>query len=121
MKREISLSDAELKLMDILWSGGAQKARNVAMIAKEETGWEKNTVYTMLKRLIEKGAVRREEPDFVCAATVQKDEIARERTRHLLDKLYDGSSRMFLRAFIREQNLTKQDIEELRRIIDEGK
>ena len=119
MQNEISLSNAELRIMEILWSGGAQKARDISALASNKTGWEKNTVYTMLKRLIDKGAVERNEPDFVCTAKVKKSDIRRQQTKNLLDKLYAGSAKMFLRAFIHEQNLSKQDLEELRHIIDE--
>jgi BlaI family transcriptional regulator, penicillinase repressor len=121
MQKEISLSDAELTIMEILWSGGAQKARDIAALANNKTGWEKNTVYTMLKRLIDKGAVERSKPDFVCTAKVEKSDIRRQQTKKLLDKLYAGSAKMFLRAFIHEQDLSKQDLDELRRIIDEEK
>lgn len=121
MDKNITLSDSELKIMEILWSGGTQKARDIAALAKEEIGWEKNTVYTMLKRLIDKGAVEREEPDFACTAKVEKGEIRSRQTQKLLDKLYSGSAKMFLSAFIHEQKLNGQDLDELKRIIDEEK
>jgi BlaI family transcriptional regulator, penicillinase repressor len=121
MEKEISLSDAELTIMEILWNGGSQKARDIAALANNKTGWEKNTVYTMLKRLIDKGAVERNEPDFVCTANVKKNDICRQQTKNLLDKLYAGSAKMFLRAFIHEQNLSEQDLDELKRIIDDEK
>lgn len=120
MQKEVSLSDAELTVMEILWSGGPQKARDVTALAGNKAGWEKNTVYTMLRRLIDKGAVERSNPGFVCAAKVEKDDVLRQQTDTLLEKLYDGSAKLFLRAFIREQKLSKQDLEELMGFIDEG-
>lgn len=119
MKKGICLSDAELKIMDILWSKGPLKARDVAALANPTTGWEKNTVYTMLNRLMKKGAVTRSEPDFTCTAAVEQNEVRSAQTKSLLDKLFSGSAKLFLRAFIHEQDLTKQDIDELKRIIDE--
>ncbi len=119
MNKEISLSDAELILMDILWSEKSMKAREIAAIAQKETGWEKNTVYTMLNRLIDKGAVMRSEPDFTCAAKVDKSAISRQQTKRLMDKLYHGSAKLFLRAFIHDQNLSEQELEELKQIIEE--
>lgn len=121
MEKEICLSDAELKLMDILWDSEPLKARDIATLANQKTGWEKNTVYTMLNRMIKKGAVKRSEPDFTCTAAVRKSEIRVTETKNLLDKLYSGSAKLFFRAFIREQNLSKQDLEDLKRIIDEEK
>ena len=121
MLNEIRLSDAELKIMEILWDRGTMKAREIAVLAGEETGWEKNTVYTMLKRLIDKGAVERGEPDFTCTARVKKSEIQSQETNYLLNKLYAGSAKLFLRAFIHQQNLSSQDLEEISDIIDEKK
>lgn len=119
MQKETGLSDAELTIMEILWSGGPQRARDIAAQARAKTGWEKNTVYTMLGRLIEKGAVERAEPDFLCTAKVEKSDVLRRQTNALLEKLYAGSAKMFLRAFIREQKLSRRDLEELLRTIDE--
>lgn len=121
MKNEIALSDAELILMEILWRKGPTKAREIAVLANRETKWEKNTVYTMLNRLINKGAVERNEPEFTCTAVAQKSEIQKQQTQNLLDRLYSGSAKLFLKAFIHEQNLSRQDLEELKRIIEEEK
>lgn len=121
MNGEIKLSDAELVLMEIIWKNVGLEARKIAALAKDEMGWEKNTVYTMLNRLIDKGAILRSEPDFTCTARIEKKDVSRQQTKHLLDKMYDGSAKLFLRAFIREQNLSKQELDELKRIIEEQK
>lgn len=121
MYRNINLSDAELVLMNILWSNGSLEARTIAVLANKETGWEKNTVYTMIRRLIDKGAIIRSEPDFICTASVIKSDVGRQQTKRLLDKMYNGSAKLFLRAFIREQSLSEQELEELKCLIDEEK
>lgn len=62
MKNEIRLHDGELNVMELLWSNKELAARDISKIIKEYIGWEKNTTYTVIKRLIDKGAIVREDP-----------------------------------------------------------
>ena len=66
---EMKLFDSELKVMEALWKEGDLTAGQLVKILKEQTGWNRNTTYTVIKKLIEKGAVERCEPNFTCRAT----------------------------------------------------
>ena len=57
--KEIRLHDGELNVMELLWSNKELAAKDISKIIKEYIGWEKNTTYTVIKRLIDKGAIRR--------------------------------------------------------------
>ena len=46
---DIKLFDSELKVMNVLWQEGDTTAKNIAGILKEETGWNVNTTYTIIK------------------------------------------------------------------------
>ena len=72
---EIRLHEGELNVMELLWSNKALAAKDIAKIIKEYIGWEKNTTYTVIKRLINKGAIIREDPGFICRADITKAEI----------------------------------------------
>ncbi len=85
---EIRLHEGELNVMELLWSNKALAARDIAKIIKEYIGWEKNTTYTVIKRLIDKGAVKREEPGFICKAAISKRSVQNIETRYLLNQLY---------------------------------
>lgn len=63
-EKKIRLHDGELNVMELLWSNKELAAKDIAKIIKEYIGWEKNTTYTVIKRLIDKGAVERIEPGF---------------------------------------------------------
>ena len=103
--------------MELLWSNNSLAAKDIARIIKEYIGWEKNTTYTVIKRLIDKGAVTREDPGFICRANVSKKEIQIIETKVLLDKLYNGSITEFITSYLSEQNLSDKDIDELKRIV----
>ena len=55
----IKLFDSELKVMDILWRKGDQTAKQIADLLREETGWNVNTTYTVIKRCVAQGALQR--------------------------------------------------------------
>ena len=114
---EIRIHEGELNVMELLWSNRSLAAKDIARTIKEYIGWEKNTTYTVIKRLIDKGAVTREDPGFICRANVSKKEIQIIETKALLDKFYNGSITEFITSYLSEQNLSDKDIAELKRIV----
>ncbi|MBE5967995.1 MAG: BlaI/MecI/CopY family transcriptional regulator [Lachnospiraceae bacterium] len=105
--------------MELLWSNKALAAKDISKIIKEYIGWEKNTTYTVIKRLIDKGAVKREEPGFICRATISKRAVQNIETKALLNKLYNGSLITFLNEYLKNQELSRSEIMELERILGE--
>ncbi|MFG6347951.1 MAG: BlaI/MecI/CopY family transcriptional regulator, partial [Lachnospiraceae bacterium] len=103
--------------MELLWSNKALAARDIAKIIKEYIGWEKNTTYTVIKRLIDKGAIIREDPGFICRANISKKKIQDTETKVLLNQLYNGSVSNFISVYLADQKLSGKDIEELKKII----
>ena len=69
------LFDSELKVMGVLWREGDCTAKHISDILKQEVGWNMNTTYTLIKRCIGKGAIQRSEPNFLCHALIQKEEV----------------------------------------------
>jgi predicted transcriptional regulator len=116
---EIRLHEGELNVMELLWSNKALAAKDISKIIKEYIGWEKNTTYTVIKRLIEKGAVKREEPGFICRAAISKRTVQNIETKALLNKLYNGSLSTFLNEYLKNQELSRSEIMELERIVGE--
>lgn len=115
--KEIHLHEGELNVMELLWSNQILSAKDIAKIVAEYVGWKKNTTYTVIHRLIEKGAIIREEPGFLCKAAVSKNEVQIYETQTLIDRLYDGSIHSFLETFLMEQELSQDDIRILEEII----
>jgi len=116
---EIRLHEGELNVMELLWSNKALAARDIAKIIKEYIGWEKNTTYTVIKRLIDKGAIIREEPGFICRANITKRKIQNIETQALLNQLYNGSVSNFITVYLANQRLSGTDIAELKKIISD--
>lgn len=116
---EIRLHEGELNVMELLWSNKNLAAKDIAKIIKEYIGWEKNTTYTVIKRLIDKGAIKREEPGFICKASISKRAVQSIETKALLNKLYNGSLATFMSEYLKNQDLSRAELLELERIVGE--
>ena len=113
------LFDSELKIMSILWQEGDSTAKHIADILKDEVGWNKNTTYTLIKRCIQKGAIKRSEPNFLCHALIPKEEVQEAETDELIDKIYDGSVDKLFAALLGRKKLSAEQIRKLRQIVDD--
>ena len=96
----VKLFDSELKVMDVLWREGDSTAKHISDVLKEEVGWNMNTTYTLIKRCIKKGAIRRSEPNFMCHALIPKEEVQEAETNELINKIYDGSADKLFAALL---------------------
>ncbi len=118
-EKKIRLHEGELNVMELLWSNKELAAKNIAKIIKEYIGWEKNTTYTVIKRLIDKGAVERIEPGFICRSIISKREVQKIETEALFSKLFNSSLSSFFNEYLRHRKLTTTEIFEMRKIADE--
>lgn len=111
------LFDSELKVMAPLWEGGPQTAGELAKRLAAAVGWNRNTTYTVIKKLIDKGAVSRSDPGFLCTPLVTREEVQRQETDSLISRLFGGSATQFLSAFLSERDLTPAEADQLRELI----
>lgn len=116
---ELRLHEGELNIMELLWSNKTLAAKDMAKIIKEYVGWEKNTTYTVIKRLIDKGAIVREDPGFICKATVSKRMVQQMETLNLINKFYGGSFESFIAEYLRSQDLSAVELDLLEKIVKE--
>lgn len=115
----IKLFDSELKVMDILWREGDTTAKHISDILKAEIGWNMNTTYTLIKRCIQKGAIERSEPNFMCHALIPKEEVQEAETDELINKIYDGSIDKLFSALLGRKNLSAEQIGKLKQLVEE--
>lgn len=110
----VKLFDSELKVMEVLWSRGDVTAREIAALLQAETGWNVNTTYTVIKKCVAKGAVRRSEPGFLCHALVSKSEVQAAEAEELLGKLFDGSPDLLFASLLDNRRLSPEQLRRLR-------
>ena len=118
------ISDSELELMKIVWASGgtALYAQIMEELAKAGRAWQKNTVITLLSRLVDKGLLktskigRRNE----YAALVTQADYQTAQARTLLNKLYQGSAKGLVATLIQGELLSPADYEELKQYWEES-
>ncbi len=118
---DCKIFDSELKILEILWEGGELTAKEIAAQAAGQVGWSKTTTYTVLKKCVEKGLVEREEPGFRCRALVSREEVQRQETRGLIDRMYGGSADRLVASLLDGKALSGEEIDRLRRLVEELK
>lgn len=115
----MKLHDAELKVMNVLWKEGTVSAKQIYAALKEKYGYSRSATYTLIKRCIDKEAIERSEPGFMCKALITKKEVQEMETKELVNKLYDGSSNRLVASMLGKNDLSGKDIERLRKIVKE--
>ena len=117
MKR---IPDSELEVMKALWNLGEDVPRAQVEEALAPFGWAANTVNTYLTRLADKGflSVRRDGKLNRYTPLVSREEYQAFDSRHILSQLYGSSPRAFVAALARG-GLDRQDVEELRALLEE--
>ena len=117
----VKLFDSELKVMNVLWKEGDCTAKHISNVLKEEIGWNMNTTYTLIKRCINKGAIERYEPNFMCHALIAREEVQAAEAEELLDKIFGGSVDKMFAALIGGKKLSKTEIKNLKELVNKLK
>lgn len=112
------LFESELKVMKLLWQYGNCYASELANHANENYKWNKNTTYTIIKKLVDKGYIQRVEPKFYCVSLISQDQEQAEATLSLIDRLYEGSVTAFFSHLVTSKELSKTEFDDLVNLIE---
>ena len=108
--------ESEYRFCLILWEHEPIKSTDLAKLCKEKLEWSKTTTYTVIKRLSERGVIKRE--NAIVTSIVSKEEAQQSELEELMDKKFEGSLPAFIAAFGKRQALSDAEIEEIRKIIE---
>ena len=115
---ENKIFDSEIKIMEIVWANEPVSAKEISTIAAKQIGWNKNTTYTVIKKLAAKGYLARTEPGFICTSLISKREVCRSEAGALIDRLFGGSKKALFCALLQDEALSEAELEELRAMIE---
>lgn len=122
MQEMIQISEAELEVMKVLWTLTEATSSQIVENLKEIKQWKPKTIQTLITRLTSKGAIEVKDTNskaFIYKAVIGEMEYKAYANDSFLNKLYNGSINLMLSSFVKEQKLTKNDLEELKRILEE--
>lgn len=114
------LFDSEAKVMNIIWERGPLSAKDISLIAADTIGWNKNTTYTVIKKLEGKGFIRRDDPGFLCTALISREEMQKREANSLLNRVFGGSRKALFSALLENEEIPEDEITALRELIDKG-
>ena len=123
---DITLTNSEWYVLDCLWERSPQTVMELVAALKDRLGWAKSTTITTLRRMEDKGLVRCEQAGRGKAYTpaVEREQAVVAETHSFLDRVYQGSVGLMMSAMARRQELSQDEVAELRSILDrieEGK
>ena len=115
-----NISESEWQVMRVLWEQSPRTADEVVQALDGQTAWTHRTIKTFLNRLVKKKALgyRNEGRVYHYHPIVQERDCVHAESRSFLDRVYGGALTPMLAHFIQEENLSPQDIAELKSILD---
>lgn len=119
MRGKHNISDAERDVMEVLWQFPEGIKQSALLEAVNESGkdWKRQTLNTLITRLMEKGLINRESR-HVCAA-MTKQEYCNLQIEEVVADVYDGKFGKLVLAFAQSGKITKEEAEELKKLLAE--
>jgi predicted transcriptional regulator len=121
-KPSSTLTEAEQRLMEVLWERGHGTVAQVQEALPEEDRPAFNTVQTLLRILEQKGYLRHEEAGraFVYHPLVGRDEASRAAVKHLLQRFFNNSAELLTVRLVQDEQLSSDELNRLKRLIEEA-
>ena len=117
------ISDAELEIMKVVWAKNKEPSLFAELtdeLAAKGRPWQKNTLITLLNRLVNKGFLKAKKIGRRNEYTplVSEAEYQTVQTKHFLEKLYEGSASGLVATLISGDLLTDEEYSELRQMLE---
>jgi BlaI family penicillinase repressor len=118
--RSIVISEAESRVMGVLWQAAPLSSEDIVVALLEPTGWHEKTIKTLLNRLLGKGAISAEKDGrrYLYSPLLRREDWQQRESRSLLDRVFGGKVAPLLAHFSQHEKLTAKDVAELRKLID---
>lgn len=110
------LGVVEAHFADIVWSHEPIGSGELVKLCQTELDWKKPTTYTVLRKLCERGIFKNE--GGVVTSVIPRSDFYAMQGEKLVDEAFGGSLPAFIAAFTKRKELTKEEIEEIHRMID---
>jgi len=119
MAGKLVISDAEWRVMKVLWQKAPQPAYDIATELCESEGWDIRTVKSLLARLVKKGALAYEPYKnlYLYRPLLAEEEAIRPKLRKFMEQMFDGSLSMLLLHFSKQRKLSSAELQEIKKII----
>ena len=117
MEKELKLSNADYRLLSIVWDSEPIASPELCKLAEAQLGWKRTTTYTVLKRLCDKGVLQNE--STIVTSKIKREHIQAVESRQIVSRVFEGSLPKFIAAFLGEEKISDNEAEQIKQIIDE--
>jgi len=112
----MKLGIVEAQFAELIWTNEPIASGELVKLCEKELNWKKSTTYTVLKKLCERGIFQNN--DGVVTSLLTRDEFNAVQSEQFVEDTFEGSLPAFLAAFTSRKTLSKEEVEEIRRLID---
>ena len=111
----VQVTEAEWKIMECLWDHAPQTMGEITATLEPATGWTRQTVITLLKRMSEKGAVSMDDTGRAKKYTplITREEASAEETHKLLNHVFSGKASLLVNQLVDSGDLSAKDLQEI--------
>lgn len=113
---DIRLGVVESKFADLIWVGEPIPSGELVKLCEHELSWKKPTTYTVLRKLCEKGIFKNEKG--IVTSLISRQEFYAMQSERFVEETFEGSLPAFVAAFTQRKQLSKEEVAELKRLID---
>ena len=115
------VSDAEWIVMKVVWRMQTATARQVVEALEAQSTWKPKTIHTLLSRLVQKVVLKCEKSgrEYVFHPVLSEEQCRVSASESFLEKVFDGKLAPFLACFLKRESLSRKELEELKRILEE--
>ena len=116
--KELQLHQAEYRFMEVIWDNEPVNSTALVKLCDEQLGWKKSTTYTVLRKLCQRGILRND--DATVVAVAKRDQVQKFESQQVVERSFGGSLPAFVNAFLSEKKLSREEAEELKKLIEEA-
>ena len=114
---QYKLCDSDYRFMTVVWENAPIGSGELVKKCNEQLGWKKSTTYTTIKKLCDKGYIKN--VNAIVSVLVERELVQRDETNYFVDRTFGGSLPGFLTAFLGGKSISKEEADEIKKIIDQ--
>ncbi len=116
MKQDLKLSNADYRLLSIVWDAEPIASPELCKLAEAQLGWKRTTTYTVLKRLCIRELLKNE--NTIVSSLIGRRQVQEAETRQVLERSFEGSLPRFVAAFLGGGKLGENEAQQIKALID---